>query len=167
MRGERKRQKSTCLFLLPSFCFLFALERLFASFFSRKSWMLSFSFLSRVSLLCFLKKWPKIDLCFGLFFSLQRKQTSVFYHENHSQTTSSLYLFINSFTHNNTYYKTTRIKIHHSLRRRKKTQTRSCLLLLYLSQTRAVIVWTQKSARSFLFLKATFIESSFCPLWII
>jgi hypothetical protein len=80
--------------------------------------MLSFSFLSRVSLLCFLKKWPKIDLCFGLFFSLQRKQTSVFYHENHSQTTSSLYLFINSFTHNNTYYKTTHIKIHHSERRR-------------------------------------------------
>jgi hypothetical protein len=65
---------------------------------------------------------------------------SNFLPQNHSQTTSALYLFINSFTHNNTYYKTTRIKIHHSERRRKKTQTRSCLLLLYLSQTRAVIV---------------------------
>jgi len=43
--------------------------------------MLSFSFLSHVSLVCFLKKWPKIDPCFGLFFSLQRKQTSVFYHK--------------------------------------------------------------------------------------
>jgi hypothetical protein len=31
-----------------------------------------------------------------------------------------LYLFINSFTHNNTYYKTTRIKIHHSLQEAQK-----------------------------------------------
>ena len=36
--------------------------------------MLSFSFLSRVSLVCFLKKWPKIDPCFGLFFSLQKSK---------------------------------------------------------------------------------------------
>lgn len=86
--------------------------------------MLSFSFLSRVSrvsLVCFLKKWPKIDL-FWAVFSLKRNQER-FLPRNHSQTTSSLYLFINSFTHNNTYYKTTHIKIHHSLRRRKKTQT--------------------------------------------
>lgn len=101
--------------------------------------MLSFSFLSRVSLLCFLKKWPKIDLFWAVFFTPE-KANERFLPQNHSQTTSSLYLFINSFTHNNTYYKTTRIKIHHSLRRRKKTQTRSCLLLLYLSRISAVVV---------------------------
>lgn len=79
--------------------------------------MLSFSFLSRVSLLCFLKKWPKIDLFWAVFFTPE-KANERFLPQNHSQTTSSLYLFINSFTHNNTYYKTTHIKIHHSERRR-------------------------------------------------
>ena len=130
--------------------------------------MLSFSFLSRVSLLCFLKKWPKIDLCFGLFFSLQRKQTSVFYHENHSQTTSSLYLFINSFTHNNTYYKTTHIKIHHSERRRANANAIVFAAALSLSHKCCCCLNNAKErARSFLFLKAKFIKSSFCPLWII
>ena len=167
--GENESgKKARSLFLLPSFRFLFALETFCFFFFEEKLNALVFFSLWHVSLVCFLKKWPKIDLCFGLFFCTPEKANERFLPRNHSQTTSSfLYLFINSFTHNNTYYKTTRIKIHHSERRRKKTQTRSCLLLLYLSQTRAVIVWTQKSARSFLFLKATFIESSFCPLWII
>lgn len=34
--------------------------------------MLSFSFLSRVSLLCFLKKWPKIDLFWAVFFTPEK-----------------------------------------------------------------------------------------------
>ena len=167
-------KKHLCLFLLPSFRFRRARDFLKLLLFREEKLLnaLSFSFLSHVSLVCFLKKWPKIkSICFGLFFSLQRTQTRAF------STTKPLshdqfftYLFINSFTHNNTHYKTTRIKIHHSERRRKKTQTRSCLLLLYLSRISAVVVWTtQKSARvcSFLFLKAKFIKSSFCPLWII
>jgi len=97
--------------------------------------MLSFSFLSHVSLVCFLKKWPKIkSICFGLFFSLQRTQTRAF------STTKPLshdqfftYLFINSFTHNNTHYKTTRIKIHHSERRRAKKRKRDRVCCCFIS----------------------------------
>lgn len=82
--GRTKAAKKHVL----SFCFLlfasFSRSRLFkASFFSRKScWMLSFSFLSHVShvsLLCFLKKWPKIDLFWAVFFTQEIK--SVFYHK--------------------------------------------------------------------------------------
>ena len=81
--------------------------------------MLSFSFSLSCLSCVFFKKVAENRSVLGCFFTQER-----FLPRNHSHTTSSLYLFINSFTHNNTYYKTTHIKIHHSERRRKKTQTR-------------------------------------------
>ena len=174
MRGERKRQKST-FSLFASFFLLPPRERDFLKLLFRGKAECSRFLFSLTCLSCvFFKKWPKIDLCFGLFFCTPEKANERFLPRNHSQTTSSfLYLCINSFTHNNTYYKTTRIKIHHSERRRRAKKRKRDLVFaaaLSLSHISAVVVWTtQKSARvcSFLFLKAKFIKSSFCPLWII
>lgn len=66
--------------------------------------MLSFSFLSHVSLVCFFKKVAENRSVFWAVFFTPEKANERFLPRNHSQTTSSLYLFINSFTHNNTYY---------------------------------------------------------------
>ena len=119
--------------------------------------MLSFSFLSHVSLVCFLKKWPKIkSICFGLFFSLQRTQTRAF------STTKPLshdqfftYLFINSFTHNNKYYNDA---YHSSLFAEAQKNANAIVFAaaLSLSHKCCCCLNAKERARSFL-LKAKFI----------
>ena len=61
--------------------------------------MLSFSFSLSCLSCVFFKKVAENRSVLGCFFTQER-----FLPRNHSHTTSSLYLFINSFTHNNTYY---------------------------------------------------------------
>jgi len=65
--------------------------------------MLSFSFLSHVSLVCFLKKWPKIDLLFWAVFFTPEKANERFLPlkplSNNDQFFISLYKFIYAQQH--------------------------------------------------------------------
>ena len=108
--------------------------------------MLSFSFLSDMSLSCVFFKKVAENRSVGCVFLHSRE--SNFLPQNHSQTTSALYLFINSFTHNNTYYKTTRIKIHHSERRRAKKRKRDRVCCCFISLKLVLLLFERKRARA-------------------
>ena len=129
--GRTKAAKKHVL----SFCFLFAsaaLETFCFFFFEEKLNALVFFSLSCLSCVFFKKVAENRSVFWAVFFTPE-KANERFLPQNHSQTTSSLYLFINSFTHNKTYYKTTHIKIHHSERRRANANASVCCCFISLA----------------------------------
>jgi hypothetical protein len=95
MRGERKQQKSTRLFLLPSFRFRRARDFLkLLLLFRGKAAECSRFLFSRVSFCVFFKKVAeKKSICvLGCFFHSRERKRERFLPQNHSHTTSSLHI---------------------------------------------------------------------------
>ena len=143
--GEHKSSKKAPLFVLP-FCFRRALET-FCFFFEEKR-MLSFSFLSHVSLFvsflaCVFFKSGRKSICWRCFFHSRTHER--FPPQNHSQTTSS---YISLYSHWRT---TNTITTHISFITRggAQTQTRvfAAAAAAALSLSLALLLFERKRAR--------------------
>ena len=120
----------------------------FCFFFEEK--LLSFSFLSHVSLFIlaprcvFFKKSGRKSICWLFFFHSRNQER--FPPQNHSQNDQ---LYISLYIHLRTTNTITTHIIHHSRRRANANASVCCCCCCccFISLARAVVVWTQKSAR--------------------